>query len=355
VKLLVAVALLVGACASAPPERLRDPKQQKRPDDVTSTPVAPRERTELDIAAPEIHVDVTLVEPDPTHEIRWPLGLSDHPELAPQFDIANVLADPGLDWIELCKMGAHKRTNWKLHDQLVYLRAWCAVGVHDYPGAIEILVKLRSTVVPGLAAAVRADLTNVLVSHDPDSARELVNKFGLSAESDVLDRLAATYVEVGKLAGAVEINELALANDSGKSAAKTCQRLTRRVLLDPETYRKSQTAFSTKSPVPGFTDDPTPLLFGAKLDVDPQCKELDAQVSCWLTKGNCSAWYKLRGVAEGVLARCECSVADRRVSREARCVVARDPACAERAPQEGGLRVRCARCRGHAEADELRG
>ena len=117
-------------------------------------------------------------------------------------------------------------------------------------------------------------------------------------EADVLDRLAATYVEVGKLSGAREINELALANDSGKAPAKTCQRLTRRVLLDPETYRTSKSAFTTKAPVPGFTDDPTSLLFGAKLGTDPQCRELDAQVSCWLIKSNCSAWYKLRGISE---------------------------------------------------------
>lgn len=257
-----------------------------------------RQRPELDVAAPELHIDITLVEPDPMHEIRWPLGLADHPELAPQFDVAKVLAEPGLDWIELCKMGAHKRTIPTLRDQLQYLRAWCSVGAYDYPAAIEALIKLRNSVVPGLGPAIRADLSNILVSHDPDSARELVAKFQLATEADVLDRLAATYVEVGKLSGAREINELALANDSGKSPAKTCQRLTRRVLLDPETYRTSKSAFTTKAPVPGFTDDPTSLLFGAKLNADPQCQELDAQVSCWLVKSNCSAWYKLRGVSE---------------------------------------------------------
>ncbi len=301
-KLLVAVALvlglssILGACATAPPERMRDPKPKRRGD--VSTYVPPRERPELVVQAPALHIDVAIVEPDPTHELRWPLALSDHPELAPQYDVAKVLAEPGLDWLELCKIGAHRRTIPKLRDQLLYLRAWCFASVYDYPSAIETLMKLRSTVVPGLATAVRADLSNVLVSHDPNSARELVAKFGLASEMDVLDRLAATYVEVGKLGGAIEINELALANDPGTSPSKTCQRLTRRVLLDPETYRTSQSAFSKARPVPGFVDDPTPLLFGAKLGADPQCQELDAQLSCWLVKGNCAAWYKLRGVSE---------------------------------------------------------
>ena len=127
-----------------------------------------RQRPELDVAAPELHIDITLVEPDPMHEIRWPLGLADHPELAPQFDVAKVLAEPGLDWIELCKMGAHKRTIPTLRDQLQYLRAWCSVGAYDYPAAIEALIKLRNSVVPGLGPAIRADLSNILVSHDPE-------------------------------------------------------------------------------------------------------------------------------------------------------------------------------------------
>lgn len=291
--------LAITACASAPSEALRDPVPLKKPaPDPVVTYEPPPERPEFDIPMPAIRVDVTLVEPDPTRELRWPLALSDHPELEPQFDIARVLAEPGLDWIELCKLGAHRRIVPKLRDQLAYLRAWCLVGAHDYPAAIESLVKLRSTVVKGLRPAIRADLSNILVTHDPDSARELVSTFGLSGEIDILDRLAATYVEVGKLGGAIEINELALANDSGASPAKTCQRLTRRVLLEPNAYRRSESAFTRARPIPGFDDDPTPLLFGAKLNADAQCKELDAELSCWLVKGNCSAWYQMRGVSE---------------------------------------------------------
>jgi hypothetical protein len=293
----VALVLLVAACASAPPEKMRDPKPRAKPDEPTYTP--PRVRPEIDIALPDLpSINIALVHPDPSHELRWPLSLSDHPELEPQFDIAKELAEPGVDWIELCKMGAHRRVVPKLRDQLQYLRAWCFVGANDYTAALEILVKLRGTVVRGLASAIRADLTNVLVSHDPNSARSLVNQLGLRSELDVIDRLSATYIEVGNRAGANELNELALANDNGASSAKTCQRLTRRVLLAPDEYRTSRSAFSTMRPVPGFADDPTPLLFGAKLNADPKCHELDAQLACWLIEGNCSAWYKLQGVAD---------------------------------------------------------
>lgn len=251
----------------------------------------------IDETPPEIHVDITIVDPDPMPEIRWPLGLNDHPDLAPHFDVAKVLAEPGLDWIELCKMGAHRRTIPKLRDQLVYLRAWCAVGSRDFPTALETLTKLRSTVVPGLAAAIRADLSNVLVSFEPDGARGMVAMNNLLGDTEVLDRLAATYVEIGKLPAAKEINELALANDPGVSPSKTCQRLTRRVLLDPDAFRNAKNVFAT-GPVRGLKDDPSNLLFGAQLNADPQCKELDAQLSCWLAKSKCGAWYKLRGLTE---------------------------------------------------------
>ncbi|MFN0253049.1 MAG: hypothetical protein ACKV2T_39615 [Kofleriaceae bacterium] len=291
------VLLVVAACATAPPEKIRDPEPLAKPD--VERVYTPRERPEIDIAPPQLPpIDLALVQPDPIHELRWPLSLSDHPELEPQFDIAKELAEPGVDWIELCKMGAQRRVVPKLRDQLRYLRAWCFVGANNHVAALEILVELRGTVVRGLATAIRADLTNVLVSHDPNSARSLVNKLGLRSELDVIDRLSATYIEVGNRGGANELNELALANDDSSSPSKTCQRLTRRVLLAPDEYRTSKSAFSTMRPVPGFADDPTPLLFGAKLNADPKCHELDAQLACWLIEGNCSAWYKLQGVPE---------------------------------------------------------
>lgn len=286
------------ACAPQRAERLEAPTPIQPPPALEAP--APPQRPELDYAAPVLHVDITIVDPDPTAELRWPLGLSEHPELVPHFDVAKVLAEPDVDWIELCKMGAHKRTIPKLRDELGYLRAWCAAGANDTAAAIDGLMKLRSTVVPGLAAAIRADVSNILVSHDPSSARHMIKTFRLSDEPDIVDRLAATYVEAGKLGGAIEINELAIANDSGRTPAKTCQRLARRVLLDPDTYRTSRSAFSAKAPVPGFADDSTDLLFGAKLDADRRCKELDAELSCWLAKENCSAWYAMHGVSEGL-------------------------------------------------------
>lgn len=289
------LALVLAACVPGPPERLRTPTPRDRPAD--DAPVRRlRERPEIDLLPPVLSIDVTLVDPDPMHELRWPLGLSEHPELSPQFEIAKVLAEPGVDWIELCKMGAHRRTIPRLRDQLLYLRAWCAAGAEDLASAIETLTRLRTSVVPGLAAAVRADLGNLLVSHQPDNVRELATKYGIVSDGDVLDRVAATYADFGNRFGANEINELVLANDSGLSPAKTCHRLARRVLLDPEAYRTSKSAFTTKAPVPGFTDDPSELLFGAKLGQDPRCAELDAQLSCWLVKSNCAAWYQLHGI-----------------------------------------------------------
>ncbi len=284
---LAVLAIMLVACTPAPAEKLRAPKRKTPPVPVEAH--APkRERPVLEIPAPLLPpIDIAIVDPDPTPELRWPLALSDHPELAPRFDIAKVLAEPGLDWTQLCRMGAQRRIVPALRDQHLYLRAWCATGANDHAGAVETLAKLRTSVVPGLAAAVRVDLANLLVSSD-SGARPLVAKVELAGETDLLDRVAALYADMNKLGAATEINELALANDSGVSPAKTCQRLARRVLLAPDMYRRSKTAFSTEGP-----SDDSGLLFGAKLGQDAKCRELDAQLSCWLVKSNCSAWYKL--------------------------------------------------------------
>lgn len=224
------------------------------------------------LGASVAHADTAL--PDPTERLlRWPLSQSEHPELAPRYDVAKDLAEPGLDWIELCKMGAHKRTVPSLRDQTAYLGAWCAIANRDLDTGLALLQSLTTSRVRGLSTAIRVDIGNVLASEGTaDRARALITKHRIT-DVAVLDRLTALLIDMNKLADATEINDLAIGY--GDSAPNACERQARRVVMNPDAYRGSRL-------------DRRELLHGRS----PTCAELEREVGCWLALGRCAEYFK---------------------------------------------------------------
>lgn len=278
---VVMVALLF-ACGAKPPERVATPPPQN-----VAKPVvrAPAPATKVDDVAPPVRgvrpkIDLAYLVPDPTGELRWPLTASNHPELEPQFEIARALAEPGVSWIDLCRLGAQNRNAGKdKRDHIAYLRGWCSVGKHDADAALAQLAPLAHSVVPGLAPAVRNDFANILVEHGTaDDAARLLAKHKIT-DIVVLDVLAATYVELGKLDDAYTINELALARDNRRDQADRCQRLTRRIVLQP--------------PPPRLKPDlRTDTLFDVPMGAHPTCTRLDRALACWLSPAaDCTPYF----------------------------------------------------------------
>jgi hypothetical protein len=211
--------------------------------------------------------------PNPTARLlRWPLSASEHPELAPRYAVAKDLAEPGLDWIELCKMGAHKRTVPSVRDQTAYLGAWCAIANRDVDAGIASLQLLASSRVRGMPAAIRADLANVLAS-ESDRATALIQKHKIK-DVVVIDRAVALFVDMNKLVVADELNDLAIG--VGDRVLGSCERQARRVVMNPDAYR-----------APGI--DRRRLLRGKP------CDELEAELACWIDLGRCRLYFESRG------------------------------------------------------------
>jgi hypothetical protein len=211
--------------------------------------------------------------PDPTARLlRWPLSASEHPELAPRYAVAKDLAEPGLDWLELCKLGAHKRTVPSVRDQTAYLGAWCAIANHDVDTGIAGLQRLASSTVRGLAAAIRVDLSNVL-ANEGEHATELIARHRIR-DVVVVDRAVALFIDMNKLAAADELNDIAIG--FGERSPGSCERQARRIVMNPDAYRGPGIARRT-------------LLRGAA------CRELDAELGCWIDLGRCGAYFKQLG------------------------------------------------------------
>jgi len=280
----LALVLALAACRPPPPEPLpREPELE--PPAFVETPASRAARpgpNRVIALAPRPDIDLSTLVPDPTHELRWPLSLSDHPELEPQFEIAAALAEPGVGWLDLCRMGAHNRHLGKRkRDHVAYLRAWCSVGTHDLDGALANLRPLAGSVVSGIAPAVRTDLANILVSSgDAADARRLIAKHRVT-DLAVLDTLSASYVEIGKLDDAFEINELALATDDRRNKANRCRRLTRRILLRPPPKQIKA------------VDLPNAGLFDIPKGADDTCTRLENELACWLEPASgCDEYFK---------------------------------------------------------------
>lgn len=182
------------------------------------------------IAAPQFELDVASLIPDPSHELRWPLSHNSHPKLEPGYDIAAALAQPGVTWIELCNMGAHKRrlASGK-QDPIAYLAAWCHVLFHDLDAAVGGLEPLQRSTVRAIARTIHIDLANILVSEaDADHAERVLARHKID-KPELYDVLAATYAELGKLDDALVLNARAL--ESYADTMTRCRRLARHVAL----------------------------------------------------------------------------------------------------------------------------
>ena len=273
---VVVVLLAVTACRPKPPESLNREPEIDQPAEPVSELSMP---TEI-VLAPRPDIDLSTLIPDPTHELRWPLSIASHPELEPQFEIAAALAEPGVGWIDLCRLGAQNRHLGRdKRDLVTYLRGWCSVGKQDLDGALTHLRPLTTSVASGIAPAVRADFANILVSSgDANDASRLLTKHGIK-DITVLDTLAASYVEIGKLDDAYEINELAITVDNRRNVEARCHRLARRIVLRPPPKQIKA------------IDLPNAGLFDVR--GHETCERLEHELECWLEPAaGCDAYFK---------------------------------------------------------------
>ena len=261
--LLTVLALL--ACKPKPAETLAN---EDRIPEVATVP-----RPWL-IAAARPELDLSSVLPDPTEQARWPLSAAAHPALEPRFAIASALAEPGVDWIELCRMGAQHRHLSGDRDLQTYLQAWCHAASGEPAEAFVQLAVMANPIVAGLAPAIRDDLANLLVQNgDADHAEHLLAKAKVE-DIAIFDLLAASYFEVGKNADAAEINERAIDRQQKTSDAAKCHRYAKRIILEPPGARALYLM-----ELDALGDEPARSR--KKLSTDPECRQLDAELACW--------------------------------------------------------------------------
>jgi hypothetical protein len=198
------------------------------------TPAKPVSR--VHVPRPDIP-EVLAILPDLTEQLRWPLGVMDHPALEPRFAIAAALADPGIAWTELCARGVQHRTDPSHKDELAYLGAWCAAAAHDTDTAVRTLAPLEQSGNLTLATAVPLDLVNVLVADvDYGHADQLLSREHIR-DPRVFDLLAAAYFEVGKSADSYQASFTARQLDPIARDDVTCHRTARLALIGPQAYR----------------------------------------------------------------------------------------------------------------------
>jgi hypothetical protein len=228
-------------------------------------------------------MDIPDARVDLGEEPRWPLSIMDHPRLDPHFDVAGVLADPGIAWTELCARGVHRRRDPSHGDELQYLGAWCAAEHGDVRTAVSTLAPLLHSVVPEIASAVPFDLANILIqSQDAEHADQLLSDEGLR-DPLLWDVLAASYFEVGKDADALYATSTAIQLAPRAAAAPTCHRLAREILLGSDARREL-----LRKQLDALASGRAP---------DPTCVELAASVDCTLDGGlQCTRYYTAKNV-----------------------------------------------------------
>ncbi len=294
---LAPLLLVLAACGAAPAEKSRapeiapsmplDPRHHYVMPDPDAVPVAP---TIVRVAMPRPVVAVpaavaALQRPDPSDHIRWPLTANRHPALEPSYAIAPVFANPGVSWLDLCRMGAQsRRSSGVLGDQAEYLRAWCEAERRDIDAAVRRLAPLLRSTVLGLPAAVRIDIANILVdAGDSDAALKTLARARID-DLAVLDTLAASYIEVGKVADAATLNTVAINAYDRRQPADQCERITRRILM-------------------AAPEDRARMI----VDFDPHvanraCLHLRDEVDCWLSH-DCVGYLLQHGIAPDVARR----------------------------------------------------
>ncbi len=242
------------------------------------------------VARPSIEIEQFL--PDFHEDLRWPLEGMNHPSLDPRFPIAQELAI-GVDWQTLCARGVQNRTSATQKELLAYLRGWCHVKQRDVEGACRELQPLLGAFTRGLAPAVRQDLANILADHgDADKAEHWLSKHDIR-DVEVLDRLAASFVEVGTAADAFTINRRAIDSAYLATAATKCRRLVKRIVLGADARLDLSAAFAIEE----LHDLARPSRHTLG---DPVCVRLEHKVQCWRSPATeCSPYLKDENLPSG--------------------------------------------------------
>lgn len=263
---LAAAAVAVLGCGGAKPaEQLPVVPEKAHP----VLPAHPGPGLGRAVRIPRPVLAIAEPKPDLGEEPRWPLTIMQHPALEPQFNVAGVLADPGISWTELCARGVQHRRDPSHFDELAYLGGWCAAEQHDVALAVSSLAPLMRSPVPGIANAAPFDMVNVLVnSEDADHATQILADQQLR-DPHLWDLLAAAYFEVGKNDDALSVTTTAMQLDPHPLPAATCHRLARALLLGPESVRKL-----LLDQLAGMVHDPK--------HVDPTCEYIAAAIPCAL-------------------------------------------------------------------------
>jgi hypothetical protein len=216
----------IAACAAPVAEPLHAPREKPHPADPPAITTRPDraygKRPELDLST---------VAPSFEEELRWPLPGSIHPMLEPRYEIGKALAEPGVSWNDLCRMGIQGRhaSSGAGQEQMVYLRGWCSVANHDLDAAVGYFATLVHPLVSGMQRAIPLDFADILVDGcRAGEALHLLDKHTVVAP-EVFDTLAATYYEVDRLEDARDVNLRALQGDQHEPA--TCHRRVREIAL----------------------------------------------------------------------------------------------------------------------------
>lgn len=261
-----AAALVLAACGAAQPPQHVD----------NARPVAPGPPDRVAAARPVL--DLAQLLPDATHEGRWPLAASSHPELEPKLDVAGALAHPGVTWIDLCRLGAQSRRMPGQQDLITYLHGWCNALRHEPEAALDDLVPLRTSLIPGMREAVALDIADIVVEAGSASFAERLLARAHVVDADVLDLVSAAYIEIGDAGDAFELNERAIDAGSHDPRPRRCHRVAKRVVLGATTARKLN--LKTLADLDDGSHDDT-------------CHALMAECSCWADPANsCTPYLK---------------------------------------------------------------
>jgi hypothetical protein len=184
---------------------------------------------------------VSALRPEFHDELRWPLASTQHPAFKPSFDVAAQLAQ-GMNWITLCQKGAQRRSGGNAEVQQ-YLRGWCAALNSDIATSLgELMPLLRGR----LANNVRLDIANILTNAgDAEQAEHWLQKFQIVREPQIVDLLAAGYIEAGTMHDARRINRYAIDNETQGAAPTKCLRWTRDIVLAGNRESNSLLLFDT--------------------------------------------------------------------------------------------------------------
>ncbi len=234
--------------------------------------------------APRPTIDLTpYAKPDLAADERWPLSMGSHPELEPHFDVAGALAQPGITWTDLCSRQIQNRHLSRDQDLVEYLKAWCAAAHHDASAALYQLGKLRSSPVRGVREALFYDAVDILADHgSADDVENLLLHAGL-LELEIVDRLAAAYLEAGRLPDAYDMNVLATHLDRQPSEANACRRLVRAMAMGTDDQRSDAHL--------QFGAIVAPTKFGQQPTSDSTCLRMWSALECE-RQGACTLYWR---------------------------------------------------------------